>query len=736
LFSAQSLRPLFAKVPKDMVPIQNFSSQQSEVEHSAIENTANDVDDVSMVTAKDTNLNREEADTGDNNGDAEDCITQKHFHQQQQQNHEEEFIIAEDAKGTNPGHTVDSVHRDFLPGVVVAGVDAEGKWADLENEDASFDTLLQRITHIVGNPMPKTVRELVESRTQDWADGGYMIDQEARTLGMPSSDISGSPYHSAKGKPNGGVASSVQLEHGNSKLNFTQPPLDSADEIIQEAMRLRERRQSVSHNAAEQRPLKSRRITWTKAERELLVRADEEYGRPLRLRVSDLLGIPQSTSDKVVARVRTRGSSDGLTDSRSVRENRMGRGAKFESKDAQWLLCQWLHEDGSLTLSTLLSRLNNELLRSIVVQSSHVESLQLKEREIDGPLDINKWLHEPEIRQKYNKVRLKSMQSVQNNLALLVFSHRPPLQSDIANSPVEVSLRRRVARLFQKGLLCEGTHIVFIDQLPFLQRLIEKDRIERGALPCEHRTAVLRQGRKITLCTQVAMAASPSYGIIDTQLFLPDIGTAMARHAAAIATADTDPYLRDTLSAPFALFARKRSGALHPAAALGWTLEPLAIFLDRVLRLLADRIEAHAYACPRRLLLVVNNSHADWADSTLIQSLIGYDHLFSVMARKQLDRNPSVHVLGLRPSAADLNFSTLFYPSLCEVANNRGRELQHKASLATLFQEETRMQDSSTPIPDHRLEKLLTSALGQETPDPTCVEDEVATYRKILESQF
>ncbi|GBG33675.1 Hypothetical Protein FCC1311_098982 [Hondaea fermentalgiana] len=667
---------------------------------------------------------------------------------------------------------------------------------DVDDPLAGLDVLLRRLTFLVGPPAPKPLREFLESRADgqdaEWgAQEGDFLQRGPELVGslaapqitspqMPRAPAQAFRESVSSSEPTSdetprlrvtsltvtpltqGAAASKNADsalQGPGQTHGSGPGLDRADEIMLEASRLFEKRQrNVERSDVEMakrrrlggqtRPETSRRVTWTPEERQLIVRAEQEYGRPLRLRVSSLLGIPQSTSDKIMARVRLRGPKDALVDSRTVRENKIGRGAKFDAKEAQWLLCRWLHEDATMTLSSLLLRLNQELFRLLVIRHHGAESLSAEEREIDGPLDAERWFGIDAIREDYAKHQIKSVQSVQNLLTLLVFSHRPSLREEIADAPIEVLVKWRTARLLNEILSLppssSSAHVVFLDQMPFLQRLTEKDRLERGELPCEQRSAVLRQGRKIALCTQIALAVSPVLGVIDAQTYAPDVATASARHAAAIATAGTDAYLKDTLAAPFALFARKRNGAHHPAAALGWTLEPFATFISGVLELLAQRLESGTFAWRREslqheggsgqqtrdpfLLLVVNNVHGDWADPSIIQALPGYERLRRATRHASANGSGSVHLLGLRPSAPELNFCEHFYPHFRDAANDRARAILTTHRPRDLFKGEL----ADEPAVAHRLEGLLNHVLVRDLPDEKAVRAESELYKRIV----
>mmetsp|Transcript_7045 Transcript_7045/g.14145 ORF Transcript_7045/g.14145 Transcript_7045/m.14145 type:complete len:568 (-) Transcript_7045:248-1951(-) len=209
------------------------------------------------------------------------------------------------------------------------------------------------------------------------------------------------------------------------------------------------------------------RRTYSEFEKELIVRADAEGGRPARLQIAQLMGMPARTADRVVALFKEHGR-EAFRDHRHDRYRHTGKNSKHSSELLKFL-AEWVHLDAMLTHAQLRELINLEVFRGVCRDFGL--KLENEEDKMNRPISkttIEKYFALPQVRETYEWRHIESDETIRHWLDGLVLSRKYVLDSvEAVNDKENCANRLQFARDLLQALEDPNSMLVFLDEVPF-----------------------------------------------------------------------------------------------------------------------------------------------------------------------------------------------------------------------------------------------------------------------------
>jgi len=158
----------------------------------------------------------------------------------------------------------------------------------------------------------------------------------------------------------------------------------------------------------DQPPAKRQRKSYTDNERRLMIWSNAVGGRKTYLRVAEIIGMPESTADKLISRVREEGPEDASKDHRLDKEHhRMKRQPWHEE-----FIRGCLSIDPTLTQHHLQDVLNHETLRRLLAAENIERPETLDGNVIDHDHTVDILEKYPSVKEAYSELHIRSPSSV------------------------------------------------------------------------------------------------------------------------------------------------------------------------------------------------------------------------------------------------------------------------------------------------------------------------------------
>ncbi|GBG25938.1 Hypothetical Protein FCC1311_021572 [Hondaea fermentalgiana] len=238
------------------------------------------------------------------------------------------------------------------------------------------------------------------------------------------------------------------------------------------------------------------RRTYSEFEKELIVRADNEGGRPARLEVAQLMGMPARTADRVVALFKEHGR-EAFRDHRHDRYRHTGKNSK-NSAELIKFLTEWVHLDAMLTHAQLRELINLEVFRRSCIDFG--VKLENEEDKMNRPISkgtIERYFGLPQIRETYEARHIESDETIRHWFDGLVLSRKYVLDSaEAVNDNENCANRLHFARDLLTALEDPNSILIFLDEVPFHLRMKRPPGPQSGSI---------NQGLQVSMAFQANM---------------------------------------------------------------------------------------------------------------------------------------------------------------------------------------------------------------------------------------
>jgi len=243
--------------------------------------------------------------------------------------------------------------------------------------------------------------------------------------------------------------------------------------------------------------------SYSDLEKELVVKADMAGGRPKRLEMAQMLGMPEKTADHIVYNFRHH-KRNAIHDARH--DPHFGRNAKYDSNLIREVL-EWFHYDAKVTLKEIREHVNAEIFRKILLEE-HIP-LPAAERHFDVPINNpEQYLQNDNVKAKFEKQHVESDSTIAHWMDGLVMSRKHVLEMG------ECDATRSARLVFAKDMLAAledpNSVIVFIDEIPFFLDCHNPPGHEHGAVNERYHFEV-----------QAQIAVDPLNGVFHTGCYAP-----------------------------------------------------------------------------------------------------------------------------------------------------------------------------------------------------------------------
>lgn len=262
---------------------------------------------------------------------------------------------------------------------------------------------------------------------------------------------------------------------------------------------------------------KKHRKSYSDIDKQRIIKADLDGGRQQYAIVAQALDMPIRTADAIVRKARY--GLPGADHDRRHDMNETGRPTKLSERIKE-LLLEWIHNEPTLTLGQLLQYVNHDILKQVLEELK--VPVQGNDAKRGFPIDENefaKYLENDDVKKKYEKLRVKSTQTITNWLDGLLITKKHVVTEKIsANTKANMSKRLAFAKSLTDILFDPGNYMVFIDETPwYLSGHTIHGRAKKG----ERAVVKTLPLSEFSLRTQVALAVNPQSGIICYEIASP-----------------------------------------------------------------------------------------------------------------------------------------------------------------------------------------------------------------------
>ena len=287
-----------------------------------------------------------------------------------------------------------------------------------------------------------------------------------------------------------------------------------------------EPKRRVTADPFDPNPRKRPRNRYTKEQKELVIRAGETSSKDA-LRVGILFGMPPATVRNLLFHARRveAGQEPRAAAAAALGKKKRATPRHFFPEDEE-VLGELVHEHCTMTVGQLTLHVNLEKLRRIMIslerQLPEGEQLRDEEKVFLGPLDRDKCLSNPTVKQLYDKTHLQGSRSVYRAMKRNIFSLRRAVPDQTAmNSELNMAKRLHVAKKLHSLLVDDNTHVVYVDTVPFCFAARRSCVWAPRGLRAVH--GMLPAAGTASGSTQVAMAVSPTHGILCSKVYSPEL---------------------------------------------------------------------------------------------------------------------------------------------------------------------------------------------------------------------
>lgn len=253
--------------------------------------------------------------------------------------------------------------------------------------------------------------------------------------------------------------------------------------------------------------------------REMLYKADCEGGRKKRLEVAHMIGMPESTADNIVYKIKWQ-LPGGLHDSRTDKGIHHGGRHSKRDDDMTGILLHLLHFDSTLTLEQTRIYLNQEMLKRMIKENGG--ELSSKEEEMFVPVENEEQRKTiPGVLEQYERQEVKAPSTIRTWMTELVYSSKYKIrEADSVNSLDDKAARITFASSLMPFLNDSNKVVIFVDETPYFMSN------EHGWKPNGKQVSKSSVGMRAQLC----IAVSPDLGLVHGESILPPYQTFQSSH--------------------------------------------------------------------------------------------------------------------------------------------------------------------------------------------------------------
>ncbi|EGD73807.1 hypothetical protein PTSG_12327 [Salpingoeca rosetta] len=246
-------------------------------------------------------------------------------------------------------------------------------------------------------------------------------------------------------------------------------------------------------------------------------------------------------------------ASDQPTDLGEVVRSSRASGVRLFPEDEE-VLRELVYEHCTMTADQLADHMNLEKLRRIMIsleeQLPAEQRLRDEEKVFLGPLDRDKCLENPAVKEVYDKTHIEGTRSVYRALKRNIFTLKRVVPARTTmNSEANKQKRLAFAKELHDLLLDDNVYIVYIDEMPFYLASGRNygwaprgDRAVHEVLPMS----------TMSYRTQVAMAVSHMHGLLYGKLYPPEMqntgGDGQKKTKKALKASYTQDHFKDFLN--------------------------------------------------------------------------------------------------------------------------------------------------------------------------------------------